>query len=475
MRRPAVLVLAILLLPMFGAARAHVARADMSVGTAANAPVSVTPDASVGAATDTPVSITPDPSASATPDGSVSTVIDTPISATPDVSATATPDTSVSATSNPPVSAATDVVVQLGTGASISSVEARTHAHVLEVLPDGFYRLSVPEGVSPTAELRTLDTTQGVADAQPDYTVTVGTGEHFRDYFVENGSDIAPTEDPYLSSYQDQWASGAIGLSDALMTARGAGVEVAVVDTAVSETHPILAAGALQPGISTIGTTVGTYNDAGAPHGTFIAGLIHLVAPDATILPVQALADDGTGRVFDVAQGVRAAVDAGAQVINLSLGVSGDSLVLDDAINYAQDHGVLVVASAGNDGSNESHYPSDYPGVISVAAVGSDQARADFSNYGPNVTLSAPGEDTVSTIPDGGYATWGGTSMAAAMVSGAAALTFASHVGASAGDVRLIMIASATDLSAGNPDLEQGQLGAGLVNVIGAVDYQLGT
>ena len=125
------------------------------------------------------------------------------------------------------------------------------------------------------------------------------------------------------------------------------------------------------------------------------------VAPRVTILPVRVLGIDGFGTSSDVAEGIRFAVDAGARVINLSLGGTGIAQVTREALQYAHDHRVVVVAAAGNDADDpdvfegdlgsDVAYPARVPTVIAVGATDYDDQRTGYSNYGPSLDLVAPG------------------------------------------------------------------------------------
>jgi len=166
------------------------------------------------------------------------------------------------------------------------------------------------------------------------------------------------------------------------------------------------------------GTHVAGIAGAGTDNGLGIAGL----AGESRLMAVKVLDEYGLGWYFDIAQGIVYAVDNGAAVVNLSLGGQASSQALQDAVDYARDHGAVVVAASGNDGG-PVYYPAACQGVLAVAATGRADERASFSNYGPQVDVAAPGVDIYSTWPwVGGYVTKSGTSMATPHVSGVAAL-----------------------------------------------------
>jgi subtilisin family serine protease len=182
------------------------------------------------------------------------------------------------------------------------------------------------------------------------------------------------------------------------------------------------------------------------------------VAPDATILSVRVVLDEqepgfpvysANQRYKNaLARGIRYAVRNGAQVINMSLGGAAGTGPLQQAIGMAISHGVVVIASAGNDaqqsdGFTPYSYPAAYPGVIAVAAVGADGRPASFSDRNSSVVLSAPGVGVVGASPGGGYAQASGTSPAAAFVSGVAALIRSRYPGLGPALVRQALVSSA--------------------------------
>jgi subtilisin family serine protease len=158
-------------------------------------------------------------------------------------------------------------------------------------------------------------------------------------------------------------------------------------------------------------------------HGTMVAGLIHLVAPGATIMPLRAFHSDGTGNLSDIVNAIYFATNNGAQVINMSFSSASDSPSLRAAIRYAWWNHVICVASAGNQGSAVTVFPASYRTATGVGSTDEANLRSMFSNYGSGASdTAAPGEALLTTFPNGNYAGVWGTSFSTALVSGAAAL-----------------------------------------------------
>ncbi len=293
------------------------------------------------------------------------------------------------------------------------------------------------------------------------------------------------------AEFDDQYVPGLILLDPAHDIATGSGIVVAVLDTSIDETHPVLA-GRLLPGISFIseppsvggrGSGSRGWGANGLPagqedrmpgHGTYVAGIIALVAPDADLLPVTVLNDAGQGRVFATVQGIYHAVEQGADVINLSLSTHSQHHILRDALAYARAQGAVLVAAVGNDGREHPYpLPASNENVIGVASTDAGDFKADFSKYGAWIALSAPGAGIVSAMPGNLYASWGGTSVSAAIVSGAAALILASDPMAGPDQVEWRLAVTALDLDELNPDYV-GKLGAGRLDVGAAVTSEWG-
>ncbi len=260
----------------------------------------------------------------------------------------------------------------------------------------------------------------------------------------------------------------------------GAGIKVAIIDTGIDLTHSAFA-GILAPaneqwdfvGNDAVPQEEGTMGMGGYGHGTNVAGIIRQIAPKATILPLRVLNSAGEGRILNVAAAIEWAISKGANVINLSLGTSGYSLIVNNAINHASNLGIFVVTSAGNDNSSKVNYPGNraYERVerVSVGSVEANDYRSSFSNYGWQVEVAAPGSMIFGPAPENRLAAWSGTSQATPMISGALALALAQKLKSSISKNSLVeelMIHSAPVLQT----LIYKQLGRGRLDVKAFLD-----
>jgi subtilisin family serine protease len=266
-------------------------------------------------------------------------------------------------------------------------------------------------------------------------------------------------------AYALQWAPQSLRLPEAQRLSVGTGVRVAVLDTGVDRTHPALA-GRLLAGFDFVDfdadpSEVGSTANLSFGHGTHVAGLVAMVAPGAQIMPLRVLDAEGVGNAWVLAEAMLYAVDPdanpatndGAHVINMSLGSTSRTELLDSVAKlaacaipaivvvpaddftdpgYNADKqrcgsfvGAVIVAAAGNDGTASIRQYPAAEGSYGLLAVGASRANlrlAAFSNFGSWVDVAAPGQGITSSVPGGGYGTWSGTSMAAPLVAGTAAL-----------------------------------------------------
>lgn len=158
-------------------------------------------------------------------------------------------------------------------------------------------------------------------------------------------------------------------------------------------------------------------------HGTMVMGVIHLVAPTATLLPLKAFSANGSGSLSNILAAIYYAVQNHANVINMSFDLTTSSAELTTAINYANSHKVICVASSGNDGKQEMVYPAGLQNVMGVASTNNQDQRSSFSNYGDQIVwVAAPGEGVITTYPFATYAAGWGTSFSSPMVAGTSSL-----------------------------------------------------
>ena len=269
---------------------------------------------------------------------------------------------------------------------------------------------------------------------------------------------------PNDSSWSAQWGLRQVRLPAAWDSTHGSSsVVIAVLDTGVDATHPDLA-GATLPGYDLTNGDSDPADDEG--HGTGVAGVIAArtnnqqgvagVCWGCSILPIKVLGSDGRGDLATVAAGIVRAVDAGAQVINLSLGGPASLPALENAVAYATRNGVVVVAAAGNNGTSAPFYPAATPGVISVAATDQSDDLYPWSNHGSWVTLAAPGCDTTA-LRGGGYGIYCGTSFATPLVSGLIGLARSLRPGATRDELVTALEQSTTAVDA---DLGRGRIDA---------------
>jgi subtilisin family serine protease len=356
-----------------------------------------------------------------------------------------------------------------------------TGCSVLEGLgdPNGqLFVVTFPAILNPLTELLQISLETGIVDVEIDQVVTANAPE-------STGTPSYLTDETPMSYYGTTVWQGYVqqpgnelvrtSQTQSTFNAAGSGVVVADIDTGVDPTHPVLA-GVLVDGYDFTRNTSGGSEDGDVPtsstsddaspatldqrtvavldqrsvavldggsysdfgHGTMTAGIVHLVAPEAKIMPLKAFSADGNAYDSNILRAIYYAVANGAKVMNMSWNYSSYSAELATAIKYANSKGVISVASAGNSGEDTVVYPAGLPGVIDVASTSNEDTQSTFTNYGaPPVWMAAPGEGVVTTYPWDTYAAGWGTSFSTPFVAGTAALMMGANSNCSSSSVPL--------------------------------------
>ncbi len=246
-------------------------------------------------------------------------------------------------------------------------------------------------------------------------------------------------------------------------------IRVAVIDTAMDGNHPVLA-GKTVAGYNFVKNSTDTQSGTGIAdwHATGVAGRVLDGAGDANvkIMPVTALSPSGSGTWANVIKSVNYAADNGAQIINLSLGGSGYSEALQQAIDRANQKGVIVVAAAGNTGRDQAFFPAAYRGVISVAATDENGKKTNFSTYHSTVDISAPGQTQKLLTHGGGTRQAAGTSFSSPFIAGMVAMLKSAFPFLTGSQCEEVLRDRAHSLEDKNDPKYKGKMGAGFLNLL---------
>ena len=284
------------------------------------------------------------------------------------------------------------------------------------------------------------------------------------------------------STMKNQNSAQALQLDSAHRLSQGGGSLVAILDTGMQLNHTALANSVEPLGYDFVDNDLQPADEANGldddgdgrvdelyGHGTHVAGVVHLVAPEARLLPLRVLNSDGRGNNFRTASAIVYAAQHGADAINLSLGTSQQSLLLRDAVEEAARLGAVVVAAAGNLNTNVKQYPAAEACAIAVTSVSAVDKKSSFANYGDWIGVVAPGEQIYSTVPINLYAAWSGTSMATPFVAGQAALLRAANPQLTLDELGLLIGGTATSLDNRNPAY-RAQLGQGRIDFLASLE-----
>lgn len=319
----------------------------------------------------------------------------------------------------------------------------------------------------------------GVAFAQPNYIYEIEEPE----MYAEASETVV--NDAFVAK-QWYWDYLEMNRTRALLKKAGAQkIRVAVIDTGVDVTHPDLS-GSLNLAYS-VNTCSETYtavttDNGSTSHGTMVAGIIGAKADNgigvagiasdyAEICALQVQNQGGSITTSNVIRALQYARGINAKIVNMSMGMYVEDLALKEALKTTNDAGILIVCSAGNNGTDAAHYPSGYDSTIGVIATDQNGQKYNSSNYGTDNFISAPGVSIYSTSKNGQYASANGSSMASAVLCGVAADIWACNPAMTASDVKNILASTATDTYTAGFDAYSGW---GIVNALSAISKTTG-
>jgi len=376
------------------------------------------------------------------------------------------------------------VLVRFKPSLSAQAIRATVSAYKtkrLKRIPNiNVYQLELPKNVTVEEMIYAMSQNPDIEYVEPNYIahITATPNDTFFEfqYALRNsGQEIGIPGSPQGRNQADIRATSAWD-----ETKGDEEISIAVIDTGIDLKHPDIMGKIISPGRDFANDDSDATDDNG--HGTHVAGItaastnngegIAGVAWNCRVLPVKSMDSEGYGFISWIVEGIQWAVDNGADVINLSLGAYEPSQSLEDAVRYAFQEGVVVVAAAGND-SDSVLYPAAYDAYcLAVAATDYDDLRPDWSNSGPEIDVAAPGERVLSLVPtwfwESGafpYAFGSGTSAATPHVAGLAALIKSIKPWLTVSEIMNVIRYSADDVNSSDYPGNDEKIGYGRINM----------
>jgi len=348
-----------------------------------------------------------------------------------------------------------EICARLRFGVDIDNINARYGTYIKERIPGtNIYLLGLPPGSDLEAEIEQMQADFNLLFAEVNHNFQLPEVRQTSQAFIDQVSQAFIDGQSPVKFYGQQSVEN-LQLDEAHKFSRGLGVRVAVIDTGLDFNHSLFQGRIASPVYDFVdndGNPSDELYGAASGHGTFVAGLIALTAPDARIMPLRAFSSDGRGTSFDIARAIRFATDNGADVINMSFGMLEEDMLIKDALEDAYRR-VYMVASAGNDNLNTIQFPADTVSfILSVTSTTTNDIKAPFANYNSKMYAAAPGVSLYSAYPGDGWAWWSGTSFSTALVSGEAALLLSLNPRLKSETLNRIIILSGRNLDPLNPE-----------------------
>jgi len=347
-----------------------------------------------------------------------------------------------------------EICARLQFGADINEINARYGTYIKERIPGTpIYLLGLPPGRDLEDVINQMQVDFNLLFADFNHKFQLPEVRQTSHAFIDQVSHAFIDGQSPVNFYGQESVEN-LHLDEAHKFSRGLGVRVAVIDTGLDFNHSLFQGKIEWPGYDFVDDDGNPFDElygAASGHGTFVAGLIALTAPDAKIMPLRAFSSDGRGTSFDIAKAIRFATDEGADVINMSFGMLEEDKLINDALKDAYRR-IYMVASAGNDNLNTIQFPADTVSfILSVTSTTTNDIKATFANYNSKMYAAAPGVSLYSAYPGERWAWWSGTSFSTALVTGEAALLLSLNPGLKCDNLNRIIVLSGINLDPLNP------------------------